>query len=282
MSAAAPRELPVAAFLDVRGAQSPEVSSGSEGEDGSDSSPRCGRGTGLRRLGLLGGALAGVGLLVLAAGGAAEASRAPAAPLALDGERAAPLASQRRLSNQHRRPLVLAAGGAAEASRAPAAPLALDGERAAPLASQRRLSNQHRRPSQVHKAYHAFATPVQTESEQPASCNGTALVKGRQGCCAGQVFDLATTSCCGTMLFYFTSLSCCDHGNGTATLYEPYAQNCCDDAAVSNRQRGICTMRRRERSCCTRHGRHRRPRRLRAATAVGGEDGVVDQDEGEE
>jgi len=240
MSAAAPRELPVAAFLDVRGAQSPEVSSGSEGEDGSDRSPRCGRGTGLRRLGLLGGALAGVGLLVLAAGGAAEASRAPAAPLALDGERAAPLASQRRLSNQHRR------------------------------------------PSQVHKAYHAFATPVQTESEQPASCNGTALVKGRQGCCAGQVFDLATTSCCGTMLFYFTSLSCCDHGNGTATLYEPYAQNCCDDAAVSNRQRGICTMRRRERSCCTRHGRHRRPRRLRAATAVGGEDGVVDQDEEEE
>eukprot|EP00449_Zooxanthella_nutricula_P019753 CAMPEP_0198528266 /NCGR_PEP_ID=MMETSP1462-20131121/25039_1 /TAXON_ID=1333877 /ORGANISM="Brandtodinium nutriculum, Strain RCC3387" /LENGTH=82 /DNA_ID=CAMNT_0044258085 /DNA_START=5 /DNA_END=250 /DNA_ORIENTATION=- len=82
MTAAALRELPLAALLDVHGAQSPEVSSGSEGENGSDGSPRLGRGIGLRRLGLIGGALAGVGLLVLAARGAAEALRAPAAPLA--------------------------------------------------------------------------------------------------------------------------------------------------------------------------------------------------------
>eukprot|EP00449_Zooxanthella_nutricula_P000566 CAMPEP_0198494112 /NCGR_PEP_ID=MMETSP1462-20131121/4452_1 /TAXON_ID=1333877 /ORGANISM="Brandtodinium nutriculum, Strain RCC3387" /LENGTH=262 /DNA_ID=CAMNT_0044222841 /DNA_START=77 /DNA_END=865 /DNA_ORIENTATION=- len=260
MSAAALRELPYASFLDMDGAQSPAASSGSEGEDGSDGSPRLGRGVEFRRLGLVGGALAGVVLLVLAATGAAEAFRVQGAPFALDSERAALFASHGRGS----------------------------------------LQRGHRHgQSRLHKAYDGLATPVQTTPEQPAVCNGTALVKGRQGCCAGRVFDLMTSSCCGTVVFYFTSLSCCDHGDGTASLYEPYAQNCCDDAAVSNVQRGICKLEQGERSCCTRGGggrrrrRHRRasPHRLRAARAesrvlsearaLGGEDGAADQNEEE-
>jgi len=198
----------------------------------------------------------------------------------------------------------LAAAGAAESFRVQEAPFALDSERAALFASHGRPSHRrgHRRGRlQVHSAYDGPATPIQTAPEQPAFCNGTALIQGRQGCCAGQVFDLMTTSCCGTELFYFTSLSCCDHGDGTASLYEPYAQNCCDDAAVSNVERGICKVGRWETSCCTRmqhvHRRRRRHRRassqrlravhveskvLNEAQFGGSKDGAVVRDEEEE
>jgi len=158
--------------------------------------------------------------------------------------------------------LGVAAALAVQALRVQDSPPALDGGRAALFANHRGHGHGKSRP---HKAYHGPATIVQVGPEQPAFCNGTALIKGREGCCAGRVFDLRTTSCCGTMAFYFTSLSCCDHGDGTASLYEPYAQNCCDDAAVSNVEKGVCEVERGERSCCHRmkqaHRRRRRHRR---------------------
>jgi len=228
MSAAAPRELPSAAFLDIGGAQSPNTSGG-EGEDSSDCSPRPGRGAEFRRLGLVAGAaLAGVALLGAAAAGAAQALRSQDVSFAFDSE-------------------------------------------AALFSAHDRVSHRRRHHHVKHVAYDGPATVVQTTPEQPAYCNGTKLKKGRQGCCAGVVFDLMTTGCCGTMPFYFTSLSCCDHGDGTASLYEPYAQNCCDDPAVSNVQKGVCAMERGERSCCTRmrqgHRRRRRHRKVAGQAA---------------
>merc|ERR1712060_486850 len=114
-----------------------------------------------------------------------------------------------------------------------------------------------------HVAYVYPTTEIQTAPEQPAECNGTRLKRGREGCCAGRVYDLMTTSCCGQVPFYFTSLSCCAHGDGTATLYDPYAQNCCDDPAKKNVERGICELEGRETSCCTLEGGGRRRRHHR-------------------
>merc|ERR1711879_1090478 len=86
--------------------------------------------------------------------------------------------------------------------------------------------------------------------EQPHRCNGTRLMPGQESCCGNKSYALMTGACCGVITYDFRKLSCCEHGDGTATLYNPYAQNCCDDPAAKNVQRGICAMKHRQRSCC--------------------------------
>mmetsp|Transcript_70921 Transcript_70921/g.217354 ORF Transcript_70921/g.217354 Transcript_70921/m.217354 type:complete len:275 (-) Transcript_70921:471-1295(-) len=214
--------------LDINGAQSPMASSCSDSEDGSDRSDRPGRSSEFQRAGLIAAMLAGVALLGLVAAAAAEACGVQEAPFAIDGEDAPLFAALSTHRHGHR--------------------------------------HRHQR-LQAHVAFASPATLLQSAPEQPSHCNGTALVRGKQGCCAGKVFELRTSACCGTIPYYFTSLSCCAHGDGFATMYEPYAQNCCDDPAVSNVERGICKLEPGERSCCTRmQHKHRRRRRQRIAS----------------
>jgi len=215
--------------LDINGAQSLVASSCSECEDGSDGSYQPSRGSEFKRFGFVAAALAGTSLLGLMAAAAAQACGVQETPFTVDGEDIPLSAALSTHSHGHR--------------------------------------HRHHR-LQAHVAFISPATVIQTTPEQPSHCNGTALARGKQGCCAGKTFELMTTSCCGSIPFYFTSLSCCDHGDGLATLYEPYAQNCCDDPAVSNKERGICTLEPGERSCCTRmQHKHRRRRRARIASA---------------
>merc|ERR1719476_1018767 len=106
------------------------------------------------------------------------------------------------------------------------------------------------------------ATKSERRDVQPTHCGEEKLKAGRQGCCGGMSFDLGTSACCGQVPYIFDQLACCFHGDGTATLYDPYSQNCCDDPMKDNTGGGICEVARGENSCCNlvKHT-HRRRRR---------------------
>jgi len=119
-----------------------------------------------------------------------------------------------------------------------------------------RGSGRRRTPATLFKS-----TPVYEGPLQPPICNGTRLKKGRQGCCAGQPFDLDTLGCCGSVLYETAIFSCCSHADNTATIFDPYTTNCCDDEFKTNKESGICELHAGETSCCTLGRNHRRRRR---------------------
>lgn len=114
-----------------------------------------------------------------------------------------------------------------------------------------------------HHEYLYPRTRHHKQNVQPDHCNGTELVRGKENCCHGMVIQIHNTACCGTIPYFFTQLSCCIHGDGTATLYDPYSQNCCDDVAKDNKERGICDVPRGQTSCCSILTGSRRRRRRR-------------------
>eukprot|EP00405_Crypthecodinium_cohnii_P018001 CAMPEP_0206448510 /NCGR_PEP_ID=MMETSP0324_2-20121206/17515_1 /ASSEMBLY_ACC=CAM_ASM_000836 /TAXON_ID=2866 /ORGANISM="Crypthecodinium cohnii, Strain Seligo" /LENGTH=208 /DNA_ID=CAMNT_0053917667 /DNA_START=322 /DNA_END=948 /DNA_ORIENTATION=- len=114
-----------------------------------------------------------------------------------------------------------------------------------------------------HHEYLYPTTNISSAFTQPEFCAGKKLKRGVQGCCAGIPFQLANAGCCGTIPYYTSQLGCCDHGDGTATLYDPLSQNCCDDEFKKNAERGICEVERGETSCCELAQNGRRRRRYR-------------------
>mmetsp|Transcript_88711 Transcript_88711/g.286649 ORF Transcript_88711/g.286649 Transcript_88711/m.286649 type:complete len:195 (-) Transcript_88711:272-856(-) len=106
-------------------------------------------------------------------------------------------------------------------------------------------------------------TNVTITTGQPDTCKGKPLKKGYESCCSGTPFELKSSACCGTIPFYTAQLGCCNHGDGTATLYDPLSQNCCDDEFAENKEEGICDVPHGETSCCQLTGRRRRQRRRR-------------------
>jgi len=143
----------------------------------------------------------------------------------------------------------------------------------------------HRRRVSSHKF---VATPIYDGPMQPPECNGTRLRRGHQGCCAGVPFNLIKEGCCGSVRYSTEKLSCCDHHDRTATLFNPYTSNCCDDQFKHNLQGGICDLQFGETSCCVvveefgrhSHGRHSRRRRRTDTTTTtisqGGADSADD------